>query len=591
MEGSGELYLLRRGGRKVGLAEHSSQRGPDATSGVHGRIRRVVLIAKRWARKNGPRSTPRGALLMLLADPFALLLLTLFISLLTFFSPLPAEVLSELSQRCFPANGTSFFGKKMVRKSLAFPDGFMWGTATASYQIEGAATEERDPSIWDRFSNTPGKVANGDTGLNACDHYHRFKEDVQLIKKLNTKYYRFSIAWPRIQRLSNGSLHVNPPGVAFYNALIDELLSNGITPYATLYHWDLPLSVADETDGWAGSAKVADMFADFARICFEKFGDRVKNWITLNEPWCSAFLGYEIGEHAPGDTTRPGVAVYRAGHNLLLAHAKAVDVYRKEFQSDQGGRIGVTLNANWMEPSDKYDKDSVEAAQRELDFELGWFADPIWKGDYPATMREAAGHRLPSFSKEEKALLQGSSDFFGLNHYSTNPSRGFMTEEEKAQLGTSFAKDKGTVSGDLDKWQKTDMGWAIVPWGFRKLLVYISDRYNPKGGIIVTENGLASQERTRVEMENDSLRVEFYERYMQAMHDAMQAGADVKGYFLWSLMDNFEWAFGYAKRFGLYWVDYDTMQRIPKPASKWYAQVTASNAIEATVCDDEKDSA
>lgn len=506
----------------------------------------------------------------------------LFVGLVTPFRPDLRVIFN--GERCVARTERSMWTPKMAHKILSFPPDFMWGTATASYQIEGAANEDRQPSIWDRFSDTPGKTANGETGLNACDHYHRYREDVQLIKKLNTKYYRFSIAWPRIQKFENGVVKVNEAGVAFYNALIDELLANGIMPVATLYHWDLPLWVQDSTGGWSGSTDVVRRFAEYARICFDRFGGRVKDWITLNEPWCSAVLGYETGEHAPGDTSRPGDAVYKAGHNLLLAHARAVEVYRGEFRKKQGGRIGVTLNSNWAEPLDKDDEESVRAAQRDLDFELGWFADPIWKGNYPESMRKAVGKRLPSFSEEEKSLLKGSSDFFGLNHYSSQYSKGFWEEEARREDGINAWKDRGTTQESDEKWKRTDMGWAIVPWGFRNLLLYISKTYEPEGGIVVTENGLASRERNRKEMEEDTLRIGFYKGYIEAMHQAIEGGADVRGYFLWSLMDNFEWAEGYAKRFGLYWVDYETMERVPKPAVEWYANVTANNAIDVETC-------
>lgn len=510
---------------------------------------------------------------------------TVSIIFLVFLASLiKAKTPFHFHQRCIASNEHSVQSPKMVEKKLAFPPHFMWGTATASYQIEGAANEDRQPSIWDRFSNTPGKIANGDTGLDACDHYHRFKEDVQLLVKLNTKHYRFSIAWPRIQRFENGVVKKNEVGVGFYNALIDELLANGITPLVTLYHWDLPLWVQDSTGGWSGSADIGDKFANYARVCFDMFGDRVKNWITLNEPWCSAVLGYEVGEHAPGDTSRPGEAVYKAGHNLLLAHAKAVKVYRGAFQKEQRGKIGITLNSNWVEPWDHGNEESVRAAQRDLDFELGWFADAIWKGDYPESMRKAVGGRLPRFSEEEKSLLKGSSDFFGLNHYSTQYSKGFFNEESGNASDTNYWKDRGTIQDYDKKWKKTDMGWAIVPWGLRNLLLYISKTYKPEGGITVTENGLASRERNREEMEKDTLRTEFYREYIEALHQAIEKGADVKGYFLWSLMDNFEWSYGYAKRFGLYWVDYETMERVPKPAVQWYSDVTANNAVIVKTC-------
>jgi beta-galactosidase len=476
---------------------------------------------------------------------------------------------------------------------LSFPEGFIWGTATASYQIEGAAAEDgRSPSIWDVFSKTSRHMKVKATGDVACDHYHRFRSDVQLIKKLGTKFYRFSIAWPRILPFG-ASGGPNAKGIAFYSALIDELLANGITPVATLYHWDLPVSVDSATNGgWIGNGSVADEFAAYARVCFEQFGDRVKWWITLNEPFCSAVLGYAVGEHAPGMTNAPGVSPYLAAHNLLRAHAKAVRVYREEFGVQQGGKIGITLNCNWGEPADKSES-VARAARRFIDFQLGWFADPIYKGDYPASMRESVGQRLPVFSDEEKAELLGSSDFFGLNHYSTHSilvrthPAGAAEEEKEAAAGNrsgpSFDSDMGVRQQDDPSWDRTDMGWAVVPWGFRKLLAYIQREYRPSGGIIVTENGLAAHEPTLDAALADRTRVPFYEGYVSEMRKAMvEDGADVRGYFLWSLMDNFEWSFGYEKRFGLYFVDYTTQERTSKPAAAWYAKVVAANGVENT---------
>lgn len=464
-----------------------------------------------------------------------------------------------------------------------FPDNFMWGTATASYQIEGAANVDREPSIWDRFSKTPGKTANRDTGDVACDHYHRYKEDVQLMKSLGTKYYRFSIAWPRI--LPKGGVDpslANKPGITFYNNLIDELLANGIEPVATLYHWDLPVAVEDRCGGWAGDGgTVTEEFEVYARVCFQSFGDRVKWWITLNEPWCSSFMSYTVGEHAPGKRNTPEVDVYVAGHNLLLAHAKAVQVYRHEFQEKQQGQIGIALNTNWAEPEDVNKEECLVAAQRDMDFELGWFADPIYKGDYPASMKLTVGDRLPEFSAEEKAMLLGSSDFFGLNHYSTHYSARLMDAEDKKGVEHGYVMDKGTVSNQDPSWQRTDMGWAIVPWGLQKLCEYIDASYKPVGGIIITENGLATDEKNLSEMQADTLRVQFYSEYIGAMHAAIvgEKSADVRGYFAWSLLDNFEWAYGYDKRFGLIHVDYETQVRTPKPVASWYAKVIAHNAL------------
>lgn len=457
-----------------------------------------------------------------------------------------------------------------TEEARVFPAGFMWGTATAAYQIEGGASS-RAASIWDTFASKPGKTLNGDTGAVACEHYERYRHDVQLLRSLGTPYYRLSISWPRLLPTSD---EPSASGLQFYRDLFTELLANGITPVVTLYHWDLPQRVEDDTGGWCGNGRVVDEFAKYARTCFESFGDVVKWWITLNEPWCSAFLGYEIGEHAPGIDDAPGQKLYIAGHNLLRAHAKAVHVYRTEFEQRQSGKIGITLNANWSEP---LNDSETEAAERDVDFVLGWFADPVYQGDYPERMRKRIGDRLPTFTDEEKKLLKGSSDFFGLNHYSSQLVSNAPTSTHE----TSYWNDKGTTY-EMDKaWESTDMGWSIVPWGFRKLLCYIHKKYKPKGGIIVTENGMAANERDRMAAAQNTSRVKYYAHYIGEMHNAIKLGADVRGYFLWSFMDNFEWAYGYSKRFGLYFVDYDTQERVPKAAVAWYRGVVKQNALHS----------
>ncbi len=432
--------------------------------------------------------------------------------------------------------------------------------------------DARGQTIWDDFCAKPGKVANGDNGSLACDHYHRYKSDVELMASLGTKYYRFSIAWARLFPTKDASAPAEA-GVSFYKSLIAELATHGITPVATLYHWDLPSWVQKSTGGWAGDGSIADEFERYARTCFELFGERVKWWITLNEPWCSTVLGYETGEHAPGDTDKPGIKLYIAGHHLLRAHAKAVAVYKKDFQEVQKGKIGITLNSDWAQPKGPGGK---QAAERDMQFSLGWFADPVYFGDYPAVMREAAGKRLPTFTDDEKVMLKGSADFFGLNHYSSRYTTGVREPGNEI----SYWNDKRTIEERDEKWQSTDMGWAIVPAGFGELLSYVSKKYNPPGGIIVTENGLAARERNVAEMEENKSRVKFYSRYIGAMHEAIKNGADVRGYFLWSFMDNFEWAYGYEKRFGLFYVDYKTQSRIPKPAVPWYRNVVTSNAVK-----------
>ncbi|KAL4106622.1 hypothetical protein PRIC1_004669 [Phytophthora ramorum] len=475
-----------------------------------------------------------------------------------------------------------------MSKELKFPEGFMWGTATASYQVEGAVNEGgRGDCIWDAFSRTPGKIVNGDTGAKAVDHFHRYKEDVQLMKKMGLNAYRLSIAWPRI--IPAGVGKVNEEGVQFYNNLINELLANDITPLVTLYHWDLPLALQTEYDGWLGGKFIQDAFTQYARVCFQRFGDRVKNWLTLNEPWCSAFLGYGIGIHAPGRKCKPQTEVYLSAHNLLLAHAHAVEAYRNEFQAVQKGRIGITLNCDWREPARTSDpvqkKKNEEAAERALLFALGWFADPVYKGDYPQVMKDRCGLRLPKFTEEEKRLLKGSSDFFGLNHYGTNyvePSPEYEAKIPPPDDNTGgYGPDEGTKLTSDDSWRRTDMGWNAVGWGFQKLLVWIQKRYQVPTGILVTENGCAWPDRTKEEAQNDDFRVEFYKEYLAGLHNAIAEGADVRGYFAWSFVDNYEWAEGYTKRFGLHWVNYETMERTPKKSALWYGDVVRNNGFTA----------
>lgn len=418
----------------------------------------------------------------------------------------------------------------------------------------------------------PGKVFNNDTGEVACDHYHRFEEDVALMKSLGIKAYRFSISWPRI--LPTGQGEVNQAGIDFYNRLIDSLLSAGIEPWVTLYHWDLPAALEFEIDGWLGD-DIPDLFAAYADVCFRHFGDRVKNWITINEAWVVAILGYGHGVFAPGKKSND--LPYRAGHQLLKAHAKAVQVYRKNYQPTQGGKIGITNNCDWREPLTDSPADAA-AAQRALEFFLGWFADPIYKGDYPECMRERLGDRLPAFTEEEKALIKGSSDFFGLNHYTTmyaaDASHGASAGSVYGNGGLSEDQDVDlSVSPD---WPMTDMQWAIVPWGCRKLLEWIAERYdNPP--VYITENGCAFDLPAVAGRVEDTDRISFFQGYLAAIHEAIENGVDMRGYFIWSLLDNFEWASGYSKKFGITHVEEGTLKRYPKASALWYAGVIQKN--------------
>ncbi len=457
-----------------------------------------------------------------------------------------------------------------------FPEGFAWGCATASYQIEGAWLEGgKGLSIWDAFTHLPGKIKNGDTGDVSCDHYHRFKEDVRLMASQGLKAYRFSIAWSRI--LPQGRGDVNAEGIRFYSELIDALLAEGITPWVTLYHWDLPLALQMEMDGWR-NPEIADLFADYAAVCFEAFGDRVKNWITLNEPWVVSIFGHANGVMAPGRVSQ--TEPYQVAHQLLRAHGKAVAVYRNRFQSAQQGRIGITNNCDWREPYTDAVDDKA-AAQRALEFFLGWFADPIYLGDYPEVMRQRLGDRLPTFSDEDKALIMGSSDFFGLNHYSTL----YAADVKAGEIVETDPYGNGGMSEDQDvnlisdpNWKKTFIGWNVVPWGCRKMLHWIDQRYG-RPEIIITENGCTCDDQLVDGQVEDIDRIEFLRLYLEQCRQAIDEGVNLRGYFAWSFLDNFEWALGYSQRFGLNYVDYASGQRYPKASAKWYSNLIRGQSI------------
>lgn len=453
-----------------------------------------------------------------------------------------------------------------------FPEGFVWGSATSSYQIEGAHNlDGKGPSIWDAFCTIPNRVANGDNGNIAIDHYHKYKEDVALIKSQGFSAYRFSISWPRIMPEGRGK--VNEAGIQFYSDLIDELLANGITPWITLYHWDLPLALQSENDGWLNPS-IADDFEAYAKVCFERFGDRVKHWITLNEPWVVSILGYGQGVFAPGRVSNS--EPYQAAHNLILAHAKAYRLYQSEF-SHQGGTVGITNNCDWREPlTDK--QEDKDAAERALLFFLGWFADPVYFGDYPQVMKDRLGERLPLFTDEEKELIKESTDFFGLNHYTT-----MFAEDSHGKLVKGSVYGNGGLSEDQDvnlsqdsTWELTSMNWAVVPWGCRKLLEWIHNRYNG-ADIYITENGFACNDEIVDGQVEDPYRIKFYKSYLQACNEAIENGVNLKGYFAWSLFDNFEWASGYRPRFGLNFINYETLERIPKSSALWFKDVTSNN--------------
>ncbi|XP_054812429.1 beta-glucosidase 42 [Prosopis cineraria] len=476
------------------------------------------------------------------------------------------------------AEDKNAFVNKQVSRS-DFPPNFVFGVATSSYQVEGACKEGgRGASIWDAFTHTEGKISDNSNGDVAVDHYHRYMEDVDLIAKLGFDAYRFSISWSRIFPDGLGT-KVNEEGIAFYNSLIDALLQRGIQPYVTLYHWDLPLHLHESMGGWLNK-KIIEYFAIYADTCFASFGDRVKSWISINEPLQTAINGYDMGIFAPGRSENSSIEPYLAAHHQILAHAAAVSVYRSKYQEKQGGQVGLVVDCEWAEAySDKIEDKS--AAARRLDFQLGWFLHPLCFGDYPEIMRERLGDQLPTFSEEDKKLLANSLDFIGLNHYTSRLISHVNESSEGGHYYRSIAmkrtveREGGEVIGE-----KAASEWLyVVPWGIRKTLNYMAQKYNLP--IIVTENGMDDEDDDKLslnEMLDDKLRLRFYKEYLASVALAIKDGVDVRGYFAWSLLDNFEWAEGYTKRFGLVYVDYKNgLTRHPKSSAYWFSKFLRDN--------------
>jgi len=474
------------------------------------------------------------------------------------------------------------------------PTPFLWGVATAAYQIEGSVDAEgRGPSIWDTFAHMPGKISNNDNGDVADDSYRQFREDVQSIKKMGLNAYRFSISWSRI--LPQGSLRggINYLAIRHYNRLVDELLDSGIQPLVTLYHWDLPAALEEAYGGWL-SPEVERDFSDYVDICFSNFGDRVKFWITLNEPWTYSLMGYGMGSFAPGrcsdrrkcqhgnSSTEP----YIVAHNSLNAHAAAVELYRLKYQSQQGGKIGITLNHDWAEPLTDNPADRA-AAERRNEFAMGWFADPLFFGRYPDSMVQLVGARLPAFTTSQRKRIKGSYDFLGLNHYSSKYYSSAAAPNEGSWSGDQAnAETKFSSSGLIIGPQAASPWLNVVPWGFYNVLQWSSRRYTLDGKrpvIIVTENGCdapGENEKPLPDVLHDTFRIKYYEQYLAQMERAIRDGVDIRGFMAWSLNDNFEWADGYGFRFGLTYVDYhDPLRtRYPKSSSVWYAQYTRNHS-------------
>ncbi|PKA50342.1 Beta-glucosidase 6 [Apostasia shenzhenica] len=428
----------------------------------------------------------------------------------------------------------------------SFPNGFVFGTASSSYQYEGAVNEDgRGPTVWDKFAHSFGKVIDFSNADVAVDQYHRFEEDVQLMADLGMDAYRFSIAWSRI--FPNGTGNINQAGIDHYNKLINSLLAKGIQPYVTLFHWDLPQALEDRYKGWLSSEIIND-YATYAEACFNAFGDRVKYWITFNEPHTVSIQGYDVGLQAPGRCSvllrvfcRGGNSAtepYIVAHNILLSHAAAVDIYKRKYKAVQHGSVGIAFDVMWFEPMSS-SREDIAATQRAMDFQLGWFIDPIFFGDYPRSMRERVGSRLPKFSAGDAAMVKGSLDFVGINHYTTYYTKANSTNIVGILLNDSIA-DSGALSLRMD------------------------DANNP---FISINNAL-----------KDEKRISYHRDYLGNLSAAIREdGCDVRGYFVWSLMDNWEWAAGYTSRFGLYFVDYrDNLKRYPKNSVQWFRNLLSS---------------
>lgn len=436
----------------------------------------------------------------------------------------------------------------LLALSRRFRPDFQWGAATSAAQIEGAAAlDGKGPSIWDSFCAEPGRINDGSNIDVACDHYHRFESDVALMQEVGLDAYRFSIAWPRVQPTGQGPW--NEAGFAFYNRLIDALLGAGIRPHVTLYHWDLPLALHQRIGGWT-SPDIVPLFADYAAAVARRFGDRVASIATLNEPWCVATLGYETAQFAPGQTSRATAA--QVSHHLMMAHGAAIQAMRGVCKTP----LGVVLNHTPAFAAEPLEADR-QAARIDDGLNVRWYMDPIFRGSYPADILEYLGPDAPRVTAEELALIHQPLDFLGVNFY----TRSFISTRQppKAAPGTHGF---------------TDMGWEIYPKALTQHLVRISREYSPPP-IFITENGMANADQVIDGRVPDAERIRYLQQHLEALARAVELGVDVRGYFYWSLFDNFEWNSGYTKRFGLFHVDYATQTRLAKDSAHWYRQFIA----------------
>ncbi|WP_043441920.1 glycoside hydrolase family 1 protein [Arthrobacter sp. L77] len=471
----------------------------------------------------------------------------------------------------------------MSSTEITFPEGFLWGAATAAYQIEGAAREGgRGPSIWDTFSRVPGAVADAHNGDVACDHYHRSADDVALMKSLNLQAYRFSTSWSRC--MPDG-VTPNVEGIRFYSRLVDQLIAAGIKPWLTLYHWDLPQALEDE-GGWT-NRDTAYRFAEYAAVMHEALGDRVRIWTTLNEPWCAAFLGYAAGVHAPG--RQEPTAALAAAHHLLLGHGLATQELRRR---DPGATLGITLNLTVPDPRDPASEADRDAARR-IDGQFNRiFLDPVLRAAYPEdVLRDVEHLGLADHIRAGDLDIIGTPiDVLGVNYYhgeavTMTPAAEAAPQEAHAPLERPVSSPYVAAHGVRSVPRGlpvTAMDWEVQPEGLRRLLNRLQDEYTGPAGIpiYVTENGAAYDDVADADgFVDDQDRLGFFDAHVRAMKDAIDDGVDLRGYLAWSLMDNFEWAWGYHQRFGLVRVDYETLQRTPKASALWYARLAASNTV------------
>jgi beta-glucosidase len=448
---------------------------------------------------------------------------------------------------------------------LSFPPGFVWGTATSAYQIEGAWDEAgKGPSIWDRFCTDPAHIADGSDARIACDHYHRFEADLDLMASLQLRSYRFSLAWPRI--VPDGDGAVNPAGLDFYDRLVDAMLARGIRPFATLFHWDLPAALQD-AGGWT-QPRTVDAFVRYAEIAARRLGDRVKDWMTHNEPWVVAFCGHLYGVHAPGLRDLP--TALAVAHGLLVSHGRAVPVLRA---ACPGARIGIVHNLEWVEPASDRPEDIAAAARHDGAFNR-WFLDPVFGRGYPDDLLAWYGADAPRATADDLAQIAAPLDFLGVNYYTRRviahdpAGRG----PARAALATRQVYWPFAPRADFDEWE-------IAPEGLYRTLLRVQRDHRPPA-MYVTENGTSWPDRPGPDgAVHDLVRIRYLARHAAAVRQAIDDGANVRGYFAWSLLDNFEWGFGYTRRFGLIHVNYATQRRTVKDSGHWYAQVAADNRL------------